>query len=155
MKPDPCKLLYGPIVRWAAHRALVGRSRCRRRPEHGRFTRREIDRLVAQAWLRFDERVADVPPTATLGNRMTKRPRNRATFSPDVEGGGGDTLQPTSSAGVPSTNTVPARTSSGIRAPSARRQRAPCPAVKSGSCWKFGRRELAQLEASSFATRSA
>jgi hypothetical protein len=73
MLPDVFRLLYRPIVTWAAHRALVGRSRCRQNPAAGRFTRQEVDRFVGDAWCRFDERVVALPPTDTVGNRMNLR----------------------------------------------------------------------------------
>jgi ubiquinone biosynthesis protein len=73
MKSNVCELLYLPTVRWAARRTLVGRNRRRQRPAEGRCTRQDVDRLIARAWSRFDERVADLPEAGTVGNRMNLR----------------------------------------------------------------------------------
>lgn len=62
--------LLKPWVRWAARSAIVGRSRSRDDPRVGRFTRGEVDRLVAAAWANFDRLAPDVPRQPSLGSRQ-------------------------------------------------------------------------------------
>lgn len=62
--------LCAPLLRGAARRALVGRSRCRLAPERGRFTRSDVDHLLAATWRSFDDLAQDLPGEETLGARM-------------------------------------------------------------------------------------
>jgi hypothetical protein len=65
--------LLKPWARWAARAALVGRSRSRDDPRAGRFTRGEVDRLLAAAWANFDRLAPDVPRQPSLGSRASVR----------------------------------------------------------------------------------
>ena len=67
------KLLFSPVVAWAARRTLVGRNRASYEPEKGRFTKAEVDRLLAQSWHDFDHIVPDVSDLPTFGSRMNVR----------------------------------------------------------------------------------
>lgn len=64
------KLIYKPVMKWAANRALVGRNRSRWKPEEGRFTRADVDRIVGQTWQNFEQLAPSVPREPTVGNRM-------------------------------------------------------------------------------------
>jgi len=64
------KLIYKPVVKWAANRALVGRNRSRHKPEEGRFTRADVDRIIEQAWQNFERLAPNIPRERTVGNRM-------------------------------------------------------------------------------------
>jgi ubiquinone biosynthesis protein len=57
-------------MRWAARRTLVGRARASDDPEEGRFTRREVDRLLDAAWREFDRLAPEAPSEPTVGARM-------------------------------------------------------------------------------------
>lgn len=70
MSPGLLKLIYKPVMKWAARRALVGRNRCRERAEDSRFNRAEVDRLLENAWRNFDQLAPTVPREPTVGNRM-------------------------------------------------------------------------------------
>jgi hypothetical protein len=72
-KRDIVKLVYWPIVHWAAHRAMGGRNRTRHEPEKGRFTRVEVNRFLDQAWLRYDRDEPGLPWEPTVGSRMNVR----------------------------------------------------------------------------------
>lgn len=67
------KLVFKPITRHAARRTLIGRNRSRHEPQRGRFTRADIDRLIAQAWAAYDREAASLPPQPTLGSRLNLR----------------------------------------------------------------------------------
>lgn len=64
------KLIYKPVMKWAAHRALVGRNRSRHEPEKGRFTRADIDHIIDQTGQNFEQLAPSVPRERTVGNRM-------------------------------------------------------------------------------------
>lgn len=66
-------LFFRPVVGWAAHRTLVGRNRAPSKPEKGRFTKVEVDRLLDQSWHDFDEVAPDVSREPTFGSRMNVR----------------------------------------------------------------------------------
>jgi hypothetical protein len=70
---DYVKGVFRPIGAWAARRALVGRNRSRHAPQLGRFTRADVDRLLANAWHRYDAQAPDLPVQPTLGSRMNIR----------------------------------------------------------------------------------
>jgi ubiquinone biosynthesis protein len=59
-----------PWVRWAARAAITGRNRSRTEATAGRFTRGDVDRLVAAAWANFDRRVPGLPRESTVGARQ-------------------------------------------------------------------------------------
>ncbi len=67
---DVVRFAFPPLTRWAARRALVGRSRARRDPSRGRFTRADVQRLVARAWQWYDAQVPRVPTLPTVGSRL-------------------------------------------------------------------------------------
>jgi ubiquinone biosynthesis protein len=67
------KLIGKPLVRWAAHRALVGRNRSRQQPEQGRFTAGEVTQYLNTAWHDFDALVPDVSKEPTIGSRLNVR----------------------------------------------------------------------------------
>jgi L-2-amino-thiazoline-4-carboxylic acid hydrolase len=64
------KPLLKPWVRWAARSALAGRNRSRSDPTAGRFTRADVDRMLARAWSDFDRRAPQLPHEPTLGARQ-------------------------------------------------------------------------------------
>jgi hypothetical protein len=70
---DLLKLLYRPVTLWAARRTIVGRIRVQGDPTHGRFLRPEVERLLRQAWQRYDELRRELPGQPTLGSRMNVR----------------------------------------------------------------------------------
>ncbi len=70
MNPKLVKMVYRPVTRRAARAALVGRSRSRHRPEMGRFTRAEVDKILEQVWQTYDQLAPQVPREPKLGNRM-------------------------------------------------------------------------------------
>lgn len=67
------KLIYRPIIRWAARQAFVGRNRAPNEQEKGRFTQAEVNRLINQSWRDFDELIQDVSREPTFGSRMNVR----------------------------------------------------------------------------------
>ena len=71
MKHTLIKVTSQPIVKWATRRALVGRTRCRQQPQKGRFSRAEVDDLVEQSWLKFQELMPDVPQKSTFANTIS------------------------------------------------------------------------------------
>lgn len=73
IKPYVFKLVTAPIVRWAAHRALVGRGPMPGETRRGSLHPARGRRARRAAWLGLGERVGDVPPGRTLGNRMNLR----------------------------------------------------------------------------------
>lgn len=70
MNPRLVKLIFGPTIRRAARRSWVGRSRDESDAAKGRFTRTDVDELLIQTWLRFDQLAPDVPDEPKFGNRM-------------------------------------------------------------------------------------
>jgi hypothetical protein len=70
MKPGFVKTIYRPAIRRAARAALVGRLRDRQRQEEGRFTRAEVDELLKQTWIAYDQLAPYVPDEPKVGNRM-------------------------------------------------------------------------------------
>ena len=68
-RPLPTILLR-PWLRWATRSMLTGRNRSRDDPTAGRFTRRDVDRLLAAAWERFDRLAPDLPNEPTRGGRQ-------------------------------------------------------------------------------------
>ena len=68
-RPWPVALLK-PWVRWAARSAIAGRNRSRSDPTAGRFTRDDVDRLLAAAWANFDRLSPHLPRESTLGSRQ-------------------------------------------------------------------------------------
>jgi ubiquinone biosynthesis protein len=48
----------------------VGRLRDRERHEEGRFTRAEVDELLKQTWIAYDQLAPHVPHEPKIGNRM-------------------------------------------------------------------------------------
>jgi ubiquinone biosynthesis protein len=62
--------LLRPWVRWAARSAIAGRNRSRGDPTAGRFTRKDVDRLLRAAWENFDCLSPQLPREPTLGSRQ-------------------------------------------------------------------------------------
>lgn len=62
--------LLRPGFKWAACRALVGRYRCRGQFERGRFTRRDVIRILDHTWLTYARLSSDLPREPTLGSRL-------------------------------------------------------------------------------------
>lgn len=62
--------LLRPWVRWAATAAIAGRNRSRTDASAGRFTRKDIDRLLTAAWTNFDHLPTRLPSEPTLGARQ-------------------------------------------------------------------------------------
>jgi hypothetical protein len=67
------KALLKPVLNSAARRALVGRRRSALRPEAGRFSRSDVDRVLRRLWRRYDELSPGIPRQPTLGTRMNVR----------------------------------------------------------------------------------
>lgn len=63
-------LVLRPWASWAAHVAIVGRSKSQTDPDAGRFTRGDVGRLLKTAWTRFDQLEPDLPPEPTVGSRQ-------------------------------------------------------------------------------------
>ncbi len=59
-----------PIIRVTARRALVGRNRSRTDATAGRFTSRQVNRVVNDAFIKFRSRVGDLPREPTLGSQQ-------------------------------------------------------------------------------------
>jgi hypothetical protein len=70
---DWVKVVYQPIARRAALRALVGRVRDRAAADRGRFTRADVKRMLEGAWRRYDEGSMQLAQQPTLGSRMNVR----------------------------------------------------------------------------------
>jgi hypothetical protein len=66
------RLLLRRLVARAAHQILAGRLVERGRPERGRFLRRDVDAILAQAWKNLDEMLpeAELDRIPTVGNRQ-------------------------------------------------------------------------------------
>jgi hypothetical protein len=62
-----------PVLNWAARRALTGRRRSIRSPEAGRFSRSDVDRILARLWQIHKELAPGIPRERTLGARMNSR----------------------------------------------------------------------------------
>lgn len=63
-------MVLKPWAGWATRAAIVGRNRSRTDPAAGRFTRRDVRRLLRSAWTGFDELAPELPPEPTLGSRQ-------------------------------------------------------------------------------------
>lgn len=70
---DPLPLFFRPVAAWAGRRALAGRARSPRCPSCGRFTRADVDLLLAEVWRRYDEEAPHLPAQPTVGSRMNLR----------------------------------------------------------------------------------
>jgi hypothetical protein len=66
------KLTYGPVIKWAAERALVGRLVDRDAPSNGRFTPDQVARILRKTWQGYGALApgAHVERLKTLGNRQ-------------------------------------------------------------------------------------
>ncbi len=62
--------LVKPWARWATRSALVGRNRAADDPGAGRFTSREVHRILTAAWSNFDNLRPDLPGEPTPGSRI-------------------------------------------------------------------------------------
>ena len=67
------KFIGKPVIRWAAHRALVGRNRSRHEPDKGRFNAAEVNRILDQSWRDFDTLLPDLSRETTLGSKLNLR----------------------------------------------------------------------------------
>lgn len=63
-------VLFWPWARWAARSALIGRSRSRDDPALGRFTHRDVHRLLKAAWAKFNDLAPGLSREPTLGSRQ-------------------------------------------------------------------------------------
>lgn len=70
---DYVKTIYRPLSKHAARRALIDRNRVPGAAERGRFTRRDVDVILTEAWRYYDENVAGLPREPTIGSRMNVR----------------------------------------------------------------------------------
>jgi hypothetical protein len=70
---DLVKVFYRPWTRHVARRVLVGRVRARDAPQRGRFTRDDIDALLAVAWRRYGDRAPALAKQPTAGSAMNVR----------------------------------------------------------------------------------
>ena len=67
------RIVFEPLSKWAAHRALVGRNRSRQQPEQGRFTTAEVRALLSQIWHTIYEITPSTIQEPTFGSRMNIR----------------------------------------------------------------------------------
>ncbi len=67
------EFIMKPVLGWAARRALSGRTRSAQRPEAGRFSRSDVNRVLGRLWRIYDEISPDIPREPTLGARMNVR----------------------------------------------------------------------------------
>jgi ubiquinone biosynthesis protein len=70
MNPKSLKLIYQPAIRKAGISGLVGRNRNRTQPAKGRFTKADVQNLLEEVWLKYDQISLDAPPQTALGNQM-------------------------------------------------------------------------------------
>jgi hypothetical protein len=92
MKPGLVKAIYRRTIGRAARAGLVGRLRDRERQEDERFTRAEVDELLEQTWIAYDQLAPHVPHEPKIGNRMnmlwsglpTRRSRFSTTARPSI-----------------------------------------------------------------------
>jgi hypothetical protein len=70
---DYVKFKYRPLATHAARHVLVGRNRAPQSPDHGRFTRGDVDNLLKNAWLDYATRSEKLSPEPTVGSRMNVR----------------------------------------------------------------------------------
>ncbi len=70
---DYIKLIYRPLAGRAARTSIVGRNRAPHSPERGRFTRRDVDALLENAWASYARRAERLPPEPTAGSQMNVR----------------------------------------------------------------------------------
>jgi len=70
---DIVKLIYEPLTRRAARRALLGRMRVRESPECGRFTRSDVTKLLDGGWARYQVASGSLPAQPTKGSTMNVR----------------------------------------------------------------------------------
>jgi hypothetical protein len=63
-------MVLKPWALWAARAAVVGRSKSPTDPSAGRFTSRDVRRLLRTAWSNFDRLAPDLPHEPTLGSRQ-------------------------------------------------------------------------------------
>jgi ubiquinone biosynthesis protein len=64
------KLVYRPVLWWAARRGLVGRTRHAGHPQAGRFTKADVDEVLGRTWQLYDELRPGVPRVSGVGPQM-------------------------------------------------------------------------------------
>ncbi len=67
---DVVRLLYQPWTTRVARRVLSGRLRARTEAERGRFTRGDVDRLLMEAWRRYEGGAPTLAKQPTAGSTM-------------------------------------------------------------------------------------
>lgn len=67
------RLVFGPLARRAAHRAIEGRNRVRGDLTRGRFTALEVDRILAETWREYRRIETRIPHEPTRGARLWLR----------------------------------------------------------------------------------
>lgn len=65
--------LFRPLFGWAARRVIVGRSRREGDPTAGRFTRRDVDAVLASAWREYEDLRPTIPEEPGLGPKLNVR----------------------------------------------------------------------------------
>ncbi|MEO8901951.1 MAG: hypothetical protein ABI627_10525, partial [Polyangiaceae bacterium] len=70
---DWVKAFYRPLARRATQRVIAGRIRDRLSPGKGRFTRRDVDKLLEGAWDAYDQAVPTLAVQPTRGSTMNVR----------------------------------------------------------------------------------
>ncbi len=70
---DWVKTFYRPLARRATQRVIAARIRDRLSPEKGRFTRRDVDKLLEAAWHAYDQAVPALAVQPTRGSTMNVR----------------------------------------------------------------------------------
>jgi hypothetical protein len=67
------RLAYRALSFRTARAVLVGRRRCPQRIDQGRFTPRDVNRIMEQTWRNFDTLISDAPVQETPGGRRNVR----------------------------------------------------------------------------------
>ncbi len=70
MKASVVKVIYRPIIKSSSRAVLTGRNRDRSNFEKGRFTRKEVDKILKQVWLSYDQLASSAPVMPKIGNQM-------------------------------------------------------------------------------------
>ena len=71
MRANLFRRFFAPVVRKAALAGIVGRERDRLRSEKGRFTRSEVEDIVASSWQGYHRLVTELPSgPSPFGNRL-------------------------------------------------------------------------------------
>lgn len=67
---NPLGAVIKPVIGRAALRTMVGRNRCRDRPDQGRFSRAEVQLVHREAWRLVGQLASELPTESTRGARV-------------------------------------------------------------------------------------